>query len=209
MFTLQLSQLEKSFGAKTVFSNVSFVHRCNSLGIAGANGSGKSTFLKCLGGLLRPSAGSIEWKENDNFLEKERFRKRLGYAAPYINLYDELSCRENLIFLAKVRHEREYSSQIDEWIEKVELDHAKNQPFGSLSTGQQQRLRLAAALFHQPDILLLDEPGSNLDEAGKKLISDISEVFKAEDKLLILASNDTTELGLCDDVFSIEKRAFV
>jgi len=209
MITLNVIQLAKSFGANTVFSDVAFEHQADTLGIAGSNGSGKSTFLKCLGGLLRPSNGTIEWKENGNTLSKEEFKTLLGYAAPYINLYDELSCRENLEFLSKVRHDPESNAQITNWISNVELTHVADQPFGTLSTGQQQRLRLASALFHDPQILLLDEPGSNLDEAGRALISDIAHIFRASDKLLIIASNNPDELALCEHVFSIEQQKFV
>lgn len=208
MISLKVIRLKKKFGPNTVFSDVTFDHEGDSLGIAGSNGSGKSTFLKCLAGLLRPSSGKIEWKNNDNALEKEELKKTLGYAAPYINLYDELSCRENLAFLAKVRHEKKAANQIDHWIQKVELTHVSDQPFGKLSTGQQQRLRLASALFHDPDVLLLDEPGSNLDEAGRSLVHEIANSFQSPDKLLIIASNNPDELTLCDRVFSIEQESF-
>ncbi len=153
-----------------LFSDVSFEHEGGSLAISGSNGSGKSTFLKCLTGLLRPSGGNIQWENNGKVLAKKELNNKLGYAAPYINLYDELSCRENLAFLSKVRHESADKERIDYWIQRVELQHVADQPFGKLSTGQQQRLRLAATLFHGPDVLLLDEPGSNLDEAGRTLI---------------------------------------
>lgn len=208
MITLHVEQLTKSFGAKTVFSDVSFEHSSRSLGISGANGSGKSTFLKCLASLLRPTAGSIKWQKKGSFLPKEQIKKRLGFVAPYINLYDELNCYENLRFLATLRHEKDSDNHIEEWIRKVELAQVANQPFGSLSTGQQQRLRLASALFHQPSILLLDEPGSNLDEAGQNIIAEIVETFNTDDKMLILASNNTAELNLCETIFSIEAESF-
>ncbi|HKK45705.1 MAG TPA: ABC transporter ATP-binding protein [Balneolaceae bacterium] len=208
MISLQVLQLEKSFGNKTIFSDVSFDHQGQSLGIAGANGSGKSTFLKCLAYLLRPNKGHLEWWRDGEPMNKTVFKNKLGYAAPYINLYDELSCKENLAFLAKVRHEKKYEAEIDYWINKVALKEVADQPFGKLSTGQQQRLRLASALFHQPDILMLDEPGSNLDEAGIHIVAEIADSFKKPDKLLIIASNDREELNLCDQIFSIEKLAF-
>lgn len=208
MIALNVILLKKSFGPHTVFSDISFEHTGYSLGIAGSNGSGKSTFLKCLSGLLRPTDGKVEWKKNDTALQKEAFQKTLGYAAPYINLYDELTCRENLAFLSKVRHEKYGGDHIDYWIQKVELNHVADQPFGKLSTGQQQRLRLASALFHEPEILLLDEPGSNLDEAGRSLIREIATTFQSPEKLLIIASNNPDELALCERVFSIEQEAF-
>jgi len=208
MISLNIIQLSKSFGPNAVFSDVSFEHQGSSLGIAGSNGSGKSTFLKCLGNLLRPTSGKVEWQQNEKLLDRDAFQQKLGYSAPYINLYNELTCRENLQFLAEIRHQNSADEVITKWIAKVGLEHVADHPFGKLSTGQQQRLRLASALFHQPDILLLDEPGSNLDEAGRSLIAEITRSFQTSDKLLIIASNNPDELALCERVFSIEQEAF-
>lgn len=209
MITLSVKQLKKSFGQNNIFSDVSFDHRSTALGIAGPNGSGKSTFLKCLGGLLPPSSGDVAWKDNGTVLNKTALKNRLGYAAPYINLYSELSCRENLEFISKMRHQTDSVKTIGLWISKVGLQHAINQPFGKLSTGQQQRLRLASALFYDPDILLLDEPGSNLDEQGRSLINEIVTAFDEPEKMIIIASNNPEELELCERTFSIEKEAFI
>ncbi|PAU94636.1 hypothetical protein CK503_06150 [Aliifodinibius salipaludis] len=192
-----------------MFSGVSFDHQASALGIAGSNGSGKSTFLKCLGELLPPSSGNIAWEDNGIALNKTAFKQKLGYAAPYVNLYNELSCRENLTFISKMRHQSDSIKTIDLWISKVGLKHAINQPFGKLSTGQQQRLRLASALFYDPDILLLDEPGSNLDEDGRNLITEIVTAFDTPEKLIIIASNNPDELDLCERIFSIEEESFV
>ncbi len=209
MITLSVKQLKKSFGPNIVFSDVSFEHQSSALGIAGSNGSGKSTFLKCLGGLLAPNTGEIAWEDNGTTIKKTVLKQKLGYAAPYINLYNELSCRENLLFISKMRHQSDSVKTIDLWISKVGLKQALDQPFGKLSTGQQQRLRLASALFYDPDILLLDEPGSNLDKSGRMLVSEIVEAFDTPEKLLIIASNNPDELSLCDQVYSIEEESFV
>lgn len=209
MITLQITELSKHFGPKQVFTDLSFTYSGNVLGIAGSNGSGKSTFLQCLAGLQSFAKGQIIWQEQSEPIDAAEVRKRLGYAAPYINLYNELSCRENLIFLSKVRHQKDSRSQIDQALRRVALHGMAEQPFGKLSTGQQQRLRLASALFHQPDILLLDEPGSNLDEAGRQLIAQIVEEVQASNKLLILASNIPSELDLCDKSYSIEEQQFL
>lgn len=208
MITLKIENLAKSYGPNTVFSGISFDYSGHSLAIAGPNGSGKSTFLKCVGNLLRQSRGTIDWLDNNQQLDRAQLRQQMGYAAPYINLYDELTCRENLQFLAQIRHDRKAIKNIDQLIAKVGLAHVSDQPYGKLSTGQQQRLRLASALFHKPDILLLDEPGSNLDEAGRSLIEEIAESFKSREKLLIIASNNPEELALCEHVYSIEQEAF-
>ncbi|WP_171032912.1 ABC transporter ATP-binding protein [Fodinibius saliphilus] len=208
MITLKVTKLTKSFGDNTVFSEISFAHEGKTLGIAGSNGSGKSTFLKSLSGLLQPSKGTINWYNSGDEIPIPHFKKMLGYAAPYINLYNELSCRENLSFLVDVRHQKTDEKELNYWIDKVELTHVADQPFGKLSTGQQQRLRLASALFHDPKILMLDEPGSNLDEAGRTLIHNIAESFQSPEKMLIIASNSPEELQLCENIFSIEQEAF-
>ncbi|MEL7832579.1 ABC transporter ATP-binding protein [Fodinibius sp. Rm-B-1B1-1] len=209
MITLSVKQLKKSFGPKIIFSNVTFDHQSKPLGISGSNGSGKSTFLKCLSGLLAPSRGMIQWKYNGSPLKSTVLKQKLGYAAPYINLYNELSCAENLHFIAKMRHQNDIKSSIDLWISKVGLDAVSDQPFGKLSTGQQQRLRLASSLFYDPDILLLDEPGSNLDASGRHLIQEIAEAYDTPEKLLIIASNNPDELDLCERQFSIAEETFV
>ena len=208
MITLQIKQLSKKFGPKQIFRDLSFSYSGNILGIAGSNGSGKSTFLQCLAG-LQSFRGTIIWKEKSNPLDQSEVQKRMGYAAPYINLYKELSCRENLIFLSKIRHQKNAQPHIEESLRRVGLSTVIDQPFGKLSTGQQQRLRLASALFHQPDILLLDEPGSNLDEAGRQLIAQIVKDHQSSHKLLLLASNIPSELSLCEQTYSIEKQAFL
>lgn len=204
MITLQLEQLEKSFGPKKVFEGLNLTHSQHTLGIAGSNGSGKSTLLKCLASLLPPTKGHVSWQDESNPIPLEEVRLRLGYAAPYVNLYDELSCHENLTFLSQVRSQ-DYNNSIDQWLQKVGLAKVADQPFGTISTGQRQRLRLAAALFHQPDILLLDEPGSNLDAEGDALIKEIAHQFDIPEKLLIIASNNEQELNLCQKIYSVEQ----
>lgn len=205
MISLHLHQLSKSFGLRKVLKDVSLEHKSGVLGIAGPNGSGKSTLMKCIAGLLRPTGGKVEWMENHELLSTEESRKRLGFAAPYISLYPELSPVENLQFLKKIRKESSGKQELDELLSYVHLEKSADQPFGKLSTGQQQRLRLAAAIFHGPGALLLDEPGSNLDEEGKKLISNILDRFRRAGKPVIIASNDSRELDLCDRVYSVDK----
>jgi len=209
MITLQIKRLKKSFGTRNILRDLTLEHAGGVLGISGSNGSGKSTLLKCMAGLLSPTRGKIIWKDGSEKLSRKTVRLRMGYAAPYVNLYDELSSFENLRFLANVRHRKEPEGQIAKWIHKLELQEVGLQPFGNLSTGQQQRLRLASALFHRPRILLLDEPGSNLDEAGKSLVSDIVRNYRDDHKLLVIASNNRRELGLCGRIFSVEKQQFI
>lgn len=209
MISLHVEHISKKFGRNLVWQDLSFDHEKGVLGIEGPNGSGKSTLLKCLAGLLPPTSGSIAWKNCGQQLPIEAVRQHIGYAAPYISLYRELSIIENLHFLSKLRKTNFGNDSFHRLLQRVELDHVGNKPFGNLSTGQQQRARLAAALFTDPPVLLLDEPGSNLDEQGRSLVASIVAKAREESKLVILASNNPEELNLCDRIFSVQNEKAV
>lgn len=203
MISLHVNKLSKQFGNNPVLKKLSFDHTEGVLGIEGPNGSGKSTLLKCISGLLRPGSGTVSWKDGAAEITMEAIKKRMGFAAPYISLYGELTVYENLTFLAKLRKADINHSAIEQLLTELELIESAEKSYGSLSTGQQQRARLAAALFHDPEVLLLDEPGSNLDEQGRTVIKDIVDKARQGKKLVILASNIPDELVLCDRVFSV------
>ncbi len=209
MISLHVEQLSKYFGKNLVWQNISFDHERGVLGIEGPNGSGKSTLLKCLTGLLSPSSGTVSWQNCGQELTIEAVKHHIGYAAPYISLYRELSIIENLEFLSKLRKIEIKGGILQQLLKRVELDHTSDKPYGNLSTGQQQRARLAAALFTDPPVLMLDEPGSNLDEQGRSLISDIVARARDEKKLVVLASNNPDELDLCDRIFSVTQEKAV
>lgn len=204
MISLHVKDLSKQFGNNPVLKKVSFHHTEGVLGIEGPNGSGKSTLLKCISGLLRPGSGTISWKDGETEISLEAMKKRMGFAAPYISLYGELTVSENLAFLSKLRKAKLKHTVTEQLLTELELQQAAEKAYGSLSTGQQQRARLAAALFHDPEVLLLDEPGSNLDEQGRAVIKDIVDKARREKKLVILASNSPQELNLCDQTFSVQ-----
>lgn len=203
MFSLQAQNLTKKFNQHVVFKNLSFEHHRGILGIAGANGSGKSTLLQCLAYLKRPNQGTVLWKNEDVTVDQQQLKSNLGFAAPYINLYSELSVWENLVFLVEAGGKSANIEHLHKLLEYVQIPHLKHQLFGSLSTGQQQRAKLAAALVRDPQILMLDEPGSNLDKAGHALVTKIVSAAKEAGKLILLASNDPAEIDLCDKVVNV------
>lgn len=203
MISLQVEQLSKKYNRRTIFESLSFSHSKGVLGISGANGSGKSTLLKCLAQLSRPQKGTIFWYDGKSNLSKEGVKLLIGYAAPYINLYDELSGEENLEFLLEVSTGIKDSEKILDLIEYVQMSDFKDQLYKHLSTGQRQRIKLAAALIRNPKILFLDEPGSNLDEKGHDLVSTIISNQKEKGTLIVIASNDPKEIALCDNVVNL------
>lgn len=204
MIQLKADNLEKRFGQKTVFSNLTLETDVPVLGIAGVNGSGKSTLLKCLAGILKPTSGSIQWTVNGKEIKRTNVKKILGFAAPYVQLYEELTVRENLEFIRNVRSLNQ-SSSISELLEPLGAKQFLELHFGKLSTGQQQRIKLAAAIIHDPEVLLLDEPGSNLDEAGKEIITSLVEQYKNSNRMVVIASNQQTELALCNEIIELAK----
>ena len=200
MISLDVHNISKKYNRKTVFDGLSFSHSQGVLGIAGSNGSGKSTLLRCLAGLARPSEGAYEWKLNDQLLSKEELKPLISYAAPYINLYGELTAIENLEFVQKVRGRLNTGSSFDQILEFVQMKEFGTHLFKNLSTGQQQRIKLASALISSSEILFLDELSSNFDDKGKALATEIVSIEKQKGTFIVLASNDPDEIALCDNV---------
>lgn len=202
MISLRIQKLSKSYNGYSVLNAISLEHSEGILGISGANGSGKSTLLKCITGLESINSGSIDWLMDEKPIPQKELKQHLGFSAPYISLYKELSIAENLHFLQKSRPE--VTADFDLLLIKVGLNGIGDQLYGSLSTGQQQRAKLAATLFHDPSILILDEPGANLDEKGRTLVEDVVKQSKQRNRLVIIASNNPEELELCDRIFSVQ-----
>ncbi len=205
MIHLKVHNLYKRYGLRSVLKNVTIDQPSGVLGIGGRNGSGKSTLLKCLSGLARPTSGQIEWHVYQQKLSANEIKQHLGFLAPHINLYEELTCLENLRFIADLRAHTTDSERPTELLKQVGLAQHKRQPFGSLSTGQQQRLKLAAAQIHDPPILFLDEPGANLDENGTALVHRLVQQYRKEEKMILLASNNPAELDWCDHCYYVDR----
>lgn len=203
MISLEVTKLTKKYNRNVVIDNLSFSHTNGVLGIAGSNGSGKSTLMKCLVGLSRSGKKNITWKKNETIIPTNEIKFISGFSAPYINLYTELTIFENLEFLQEVSSEQNNGDHILRLLDYVHMTSLKDQLVKQLSTGQLQRIKLASALIRTPDILFLDEPGSNLDQKGHELVSKIVADQKELGKLVIIASNDPNEISLCDQVINL------
>lgn len=205
MIHLTVSSLYKKYGSVTALSDVSFQATSDIVGISGHNGSGKSTLLKCLAGLLKPTHGDVTWQIDGTLYKKENLLRKLGFSAPYISLYEELTVTENLQFITEIRNNKD-PQPIEEVLTRFECQPFRHSLFGSLSTGQQQRARLAAATLHDPPVLLLDEPGSNLDQKGRDMVKKIAGRYRnKENRMLIIASNQKEELDLCNQIIDLNR----
>lgn len=202
MVTLKVDALAKSYASTLVFKNLSFQFKGGIIGIAGPNGSGKSTLLRCISGLTLPSSGTVKWHVNGTDYTNKTVSKILGYAAPYVQMYEELTASENLNFIRNLRASQQCMSQ-PELVKVFGLTNFSDSLYGELSSGQQQRVKLAAAAIHLPSILCLDEPGTNLDLAGHDIIKQMITKFSENGAMVLLASNQARELDLCDHVLNV------
>nr|WP_295378743.1 ABC transporter ATP-binding protein [Pseudoxanthomonas sp.] len=163
--------LTKRFGDLIAVNAVDLrVPRRNVYGFLGPNGSGKSTTIRMLCGLLTPSAGDIQVLGLRIPEQAEQLRTRIGYMTQKFSLFEDLSVRENLEFLAAVQNlsKAEARRRIDELVEQYHFQDRQKQLAGTMSGGQKQRLALAGAVIHQPELLFLDEPTSAVDPESRR-----------------------------------------
>lgn len=163
--------LTKRFGKLVAVDHVDLsVPRANVYGFLGPNGSGKSTTIRMLCGLLTPSEGEIEVLGLRIPEQAEVLRRRIGYMTQRFSLFEDLTVRENLEFLAAVQDipRAQAARRIDELVEQYHFQDRQKQLAGTLSGGQKQRLALAGAVIQQPELLLLDEPTSAVDPESRR-----------------------------------------
>jgi ABC-2 type transport system ATP-binding protein len=168
---IDVRDLVRRFGAFTAVDRVSFsVRRGEIFGLLGPNGAGKSTTFRMLCGLLAPSGGTARVAGQDLLRAPAEARARIGYMAQRFSLYGELTARENLLFFARVYglSRKARTTAIAGALHRFELDDAAGEVAGDLPLGIKQRLALAAALLHGPDILFLDEPTSGVDPLTRR-----------------------------------------
>ncbi|MGI9042845.1 MAG: heme ABC exporter ATP-binding protein CcmA [Gemmatimonadaceae bacterium] len=169
---IEANRLGKRFGIRWVLRGVTFgVERGESVALMGPNGSGKSTVLRILGTLIRPNAGSAGVAGLDVGRDAQGVRARVGYLAHTPGLYDDLTARENLEFAADMLG-IPYSS-VESTLERAGLGDVAGARVRGFSAGMQRRLALARLIMRTPEVLLLDEPYANLDEAGVELMNSV------------------------------------
>src|SRR5690349_6796395 len=161
--------MTKRFGQRTVVDAIDLqVRRGEICGFLGPNGSGKTTFIRMLCGLLRSDGGSGTCLGLDVLRESEAIKRRVGYMTQRFSFWEDLSIRENLDFVARIYEMRSRREAVERAIERLNLKARATQLAGSLSGGWKQRLALAACMLHQPELLLLDEPTAGVDPKARR-----------------------------------------
>lgn len=203
MLSLAVQNVAASYGARIVFRGISFsLCKGEVLVISGANGSGKSTLLRLLCGLQMPTSGLVSYTWQGRDYTPQDARHLLGWVAPDLILYRELTAAENLRFFASVRGKPCSTAQVDALLDHVGLDGRGGDRVSSYSSGMVQRLRYAYALLHAPPVLLLDEPTVTLDERGAAVFERIVQAQR-QTGITVIATNDPRELRFGDYVLTL------
>lgn len=166
---IQVHGLKKSFGDKLVVDNVNLdVRKGEVFGFLGPNGSGKTTTIRIICGLLKADEGVGSCMGYDILTQSDEIKKRIGYMAQRFSLYFDLSIEENLNFIAQVYEIKDRKRRVEEALHSLGLYERRTQLAGSLSGGWKQRVALAACLLHDPELLLLDEPTAGVDPIARR-----------------------------------------
>lgn len=204
--SISVSNLTKQYGAQTAVNNISFtIDKGEIVGFLGPNGAGKSTTMKMITGYLAADGGNIEICGLPVTEQSIHTKEKIGYLPEANPLYFDMYVREYLSFIAGVHHVADSKKRIEEVIVTVGLTPEAHKKIGQLSKGYKQRVGLAAAMVHNPEVLILDEPTSGLDP---NQIVEIRNVIKAlaQNKTILFSSHIMQEVeAMCDRVIIINK----
>lgn len=205
MIEITLDKLGKRYNRDWLFRDWSDRLQSNeSYAILGGNGSGKSTALKTLAGYANHSEGTISYSKNGHAIDRSEVYKISSFCSPYLELYEELTIEELTAFHFSLKPIIPRFNTSD-FIDLIQLSHAKKKPVKFFSSGMKQRLRIGLALYSDTDILFLDEPTSNLDRKGKDWYMQAVGELK-EDRLILVASNrQEDEYYFCNQKIDIEQ----
>lgn len=186
--------LTKAFGAFYALRGVDLqVEEGTSVSVFGPNGAGKSTFIRILSTLSRATAGDIHIAGIDIRREPEAVRRRLGVIAHATYLYDELTAEENLRFYGRMYDLPDLDSKIERLLNDVGLYQRRQDRVRTFSRGMQQRLSIARAMLHDPDILYLDEPYTGLDQHASNMLTSWLGRLRSEKRTIILVTHDLAQ----------------
>ena len=203
---LSAEGLAHRYGARRGLDPVSFALGAPGVvAVTGANGSGKSTLLRILVGLLRPTEGVTTLALGGSTVPPAARRAVMGFASPELHFYDEFGAAENLEFAAEARGLARPRDAAREALERVGLLERAGDRVTALSSGMRQRLRLAFALLHRPPVLLLYEPGSHLDEEGRRAVERLV-AAQGREGLVLIATNEPREWALAEQRIELRGR---
>jgi heme exporter protein A len=187
---VRLVNLTRKFGPVTAVKNVNLeIRRGDFLAIFGPNGAGKTTLLKMVASLLPPTSGKVVFLTNGS----RPNRSQVGYVSHQTLLYNELTGRENLAFYGRLYSLPEPEAAAEDSLERMGLREAADLPVRGYSRGMKQRLTLGRALLHEPQLVLLDEPYTGLDQHGSRLLTKILRSLREEGRTVLMITHSLAE----------------
>ena len=205
-----IQNINKSYGNQKALSDVSLkIEKGEIVGFLGPNGAGKSTLMKIISSYISQDSGTVKVCKFNTIEQENESKKRIGYLPENNPLYKEMYIKEYLNFVASIYKIEDKKQRIEQMIQKVGLQSEQHKSIGELSKGYQQRVGLVAALLHNPEVLILDEPTTGLDpnqlEEVRKLIKEVG-----KDKTVLLSTHILQEVEkMCNRVVIINKGEIV
>jgi|Deesub1362B_J571_1020462.scaffolds.fasta_scaffold05440_5 heme ABC exporter ATP-binding subunit CcmA len=192
MHAIELRDVKKRFGALQVLRGVTLsIEKGEAFALLGPNGAGKTTLIRIVATLLRQDEGEVRVAGYDIREEAREVRRRIGVVSHNPFLYEELTARENLEFYARAYGVAQ--SRVDEMLERVNLAEREDDLVATFSRGMKQRLSIARALLHSPEVLLLDEPTTGLDLKGRQDFYTLLEELLGEGATLLMTTHHMDE----------------
>jgi ABC-type multidrug transport system ATPase subunit len=202
MMKINLEHIGRRFNREWIFRDVNYIFESGtSYAILGANGAGKSTILQVISGSLSSSEGIITYSKDGILLNQENVFEHLSMAAPYLELIEEFTLKELIDFHFRFK---KYRSGLDRdlLIELMGLKRSEHKAIKNFSSGMKQRVKLALAFCSDTEIILLDEPASNLDQQSLEWYLSLIENYSSE-RILIICSNQLQEYSFCKEQLNI------
>lgn len=198
---VNVKHLKKSLADLKAVRDISLqVNYGEIFGFVGPNGSGKTTTIRMLCGLLTPDEGQGECLGYDILTQSREIKRHIGYIPQFFGLYKQLTAKENLSFIAELYGVTNRTSKINNMLDRFGLTKVKDQLSGTLSGGWKQRLSLAAALIHDPMMLLLDEPTASVDPNSRRDFWEIMHTLSKEGLTILLSSHNIDEVERCNRI---------
>ena len=200
-FAIDVKGMTKRYDQRTVVNNIDLQVRHGEIyGFLGPNGSGKTTFIRMLCGLLHPDAGSGTCLGHDVITESEAIKLQVGYMTQRFSFYEDLSIAENLDFVARMYSMPNRREAVKKSIEQLGLSGREKQMAGQLSGGWKQRMALAACLIHQPKLLLLDEPTAGVDPKARRDFWEQIQLLAAQGLTFLITTHYMDEAERCNRI---------
>lgn len=201
--SLQVHSLSKSFGAKRAVQDLSFtVEQGQVFGLLGLNGAGKSTTIRMILNILEPDAGEILWQGRP---AKESIQRHFGYLPEERGLYQKMKVIDHLVLFTRLQgmSRTQATAASDQWLQRFEITQYRDKQVSELSKGNQQKIQFIAAVLHQPQMLILDEPFSGLDPVNTSLFKDVFREIATQGRTIIFSSHQLDNVEELSDAVGI------